>query len=1097
MATLDETNIFGLTPEQPEKKDDSLSRLGISESGYLNRLAQIQQMNLQGQTDMSEARSARGAEKKVLRDQYFSDLAEAAKDPTQEKRDTALESFFETPFMFQMGQYIPDPTGLPTDIAEAEYSGRKFKESREARGKGTEFYPGPLGFEDRPFYPDMTPEEAGLLLQQGLAMASIPPGIGGIAGIAQSMIGLPSKVLRSKSMDGQGGGGIGGLSKQEFNQQEIDTKARDGMFVSPLNKYLITTAPKNLKGQALLDHIKANQSKGGYKADEIRYTGVEEYIKENPEATTADAIDFISENKVRVQQNVYKDNVNSSEPELFQEPEFEPINPITGKDDSLEFAEGYYGGMKAGDEDYRIGTGAVRSHFMDLHADGTINDSQLDNVNDKITASEVRYSGIDNPEIPNQYLSDDELKLLSKNLSKTEYMSLAPNKIIRINDDVGQPSLGIYGNDVDGYKFFQQNRLIDTPKIKTEGEARIQMRQFMLDNSMIEGDLFQPIAGSAQFKTKYVLSKNQTLQFPGGENYEEIALVMHPEMNFKEMSPVGRGHYPKEKNLIGNMIKIDAKLADGSDTYHVLEFQSDPQQKGRKVGFDNEKDRNILQGEYSKAEKDLEQYYKDVFDLSDDEFNNLNFDSPETYANQMIENIRKRLDPTGVAKFDSPRIREFENKRMAATTDELVTEYPFGENYHELVIKNAIVNAVRDGKSSVSFPSAATILDRTGTKPAYIENLEVTRIAKPTKVDREIFDIKNIGREYDFNPEEIINHARQLRKEKRLSDAGREDYSTGIDLYEYTDETERMIIDAEAVQLEREMNRLGFELVDDEDVVLSPKLNAHYDRDDYGTSAYEASRDEALKDTQPLTLKAIQKGIPYSDFEEGLLYNKSTDEFTTIKNLFNDAQRKMVDQGNWVIKSTEKVKKGEKTIERPRLREYSSIDHIQSDYGSSVANAVKKATESGDIKQTWNSDLYGLVAGHTRPSSDNVIDIYKKTDFHNIEFGREVGGESFKTDYDKKVPKYLQKLQNEYGGKYELTELDAKTAVGEPRTLEAEKDIDYSDLEKKVLKTHVLRITPEMRDKVIKEGMASMYKGGIVNKVKSMDKPIQGNRREM
>jgi hypothetical protein len=45
MATLDETNIFGLTPDQPEKKDDSLSRLGISESGYLNRLAQMQQMN--------------------------------------------------------------------------------------------------------------------------------------------------------------------------------------------------------------------------------------------------------------------------------------------------------------------------------------------------------------------------------------------------------------------------------------------------------------------------------------------------------------------------------------------------------------------------------------------------------------------------------------------------------------------------------------------------------------------------------------------------------------------------------------------------------------------------------------------------------------------------------------------------------------------------------------------------------------------------------------------------------------------------------------------------------------------------------------------
>jgi len=1134
MATLDETNIFGIPPKQPEKKDDSLSRLGISESGYLNRLAQIQQMNLQGQTDMSEARSARGAEKKVLRDQYFSDLAEAAKDPTQEKRDTALESFFETPFMFQMGQYIPDPTGLPTDIAEAEYAGRKFRESREERGLGDAnfLYPDHMSpgvsFDggQRIMYEDLSAEEAALQLQRGLAIASIPPGVGGIASLASIPIvaarsafktpklgldiseapridyndrSFQAPTIQAKTMDGQGGGGggIGGLSKQEFTQQEIDTKARDGMFISPLNKYLITTAPKNLKGQAILDNIKSNQSKGGYKTDEIKITGIENFLKENPEATTADAIDFISENKVRVQQNVYKDNVNSSEPELFQEPELESINPITGKDDSLEFAEGYYKGMKDGDEDYRIGTGAVRSHFMDLHADGKINDSELDNVKDKITASEVRYSGIDNPELPNQYLSDDELQLLSKNLSITEYGSLAPNKIIRINDDVGHPSLGIYGNDVDGYKFFQNNSLIDTPRIQTEGEARIQMRQFMLDNSMIEGDLFQPIAGSAQFKNNYVLSKNQTLQFPGGENYEEIALVMHPEMNFKEMSPVGRGHYPKEKNLIGNMIKIDAKLADGSDTYHVLEFQSDPQQQGRKVGFDNEKSRKILQGEYSKAEKDLEQYYKDVFDLSDDEFNNLNFDSPETYSRQMIENIRKRLDPTGVARFDPPRIREFENARMAATTDDLVTEYPFGENYHELVIKNAIVNAVRDGKSSVSFPSAATILDRTGTKPAYIENLEVTRVAKPTKVDREIFDIKNIGRENDFRSEEILKHARQLRKEKRLSDAGREDYSTGIDLHEYTDSSERMIVDAEAFELEREMNRLGFELVDDEDVVLSPKLNAHYDRDDYGTSAYEASRSEAIKDTQPLTLKAIEKGIPFSDFEGGLLYNKSTDEFTTIKNLFNDAERKMVDQGNWVIKSTEKVKKGKKTIERPRIREFMSIDHVQIEYGSSVANAVKKATESGDIKQTWNSDFFGLVEGHSRPSSDNVIDIYKKTDFHNIEFGREVGGESFKTDYDKKVPKYLQKLQNEYGGKYELTELDAKTAAGKPTDGVTGKKRDYTDLEKKVLKTHVLRITPEMRDKVIKEGMASMYKGGIVNKVKSMDKPIQGNRREM
>jgi len=40
-------------------------------------------------------------------------------------------------------------------------------------------------------------------------------------------------------------------------------------------------------------------------------------------------------------------------------------------------------------------------------------------------------------------------------------------------------------------------------------------------------------------------------------------------------------------------------------------------------------------------------------------------------------------------------------------------------------------------------------------------------------------------------------------------------------------------------------------------------------------------------------------------------------------------------------------------------------------------------------------------------------------------------------------------------------------------------------------------ITPEMRKAILTEGVNVMYKGGIVNKVKSMDKPIQGNRREI
>ena len=324
MATLDETNIFGLTPNQPEKKDDSLSRLGISESGYLNRLAQIQNMRLAEQEGVAEVRSARGAEKKVLRDQYLADLSEAAKDPTQEKRDTALESFFETPFMFQMGQYIPDPTGLPTDIAEAEYSGRKFKESREARGKGTEFYPGPLGMGDRPYYPDMTPEEAGLKLQQGLAIGSIPPGIGGIAGIAQSMIGLPSKVLRSKTMDGQGGGS-GGIS-------EIPPKPKKDYagFVSSVEKAALGPV-KFGKGDDLIKYLES-KSREGVSQNELEYIDFDK-IRNNPDLTKEDVIKYIQDNRP----NIYRVKRSEDNPTYKGDADQNELNELPYNQEQSDF----------------------------------------------------------------------------------------------------------------------------------------------------------------------------------------------------------------------------------------------------------------------------------------------------------------------------------------------------------------------------------------------------------------------------------------------------------------------------------------------------------------------------------------------------------------------------------------------------------------------------------------------------------------------------------------------------------------------------------------------------------------------------------------
>jgi hypothetical protein len=638
MATLDETNIFGLTPEQPEKKDDSLSRLGISESGYLNRLAQIQQMNLQGQTDMSEARSARGAEKKVLRDQYFSDLAEAAKDPTQEKRDTALESFFETPFMFQMGQYIPDPTGLPTDIAEAEYSGRKFKESREARGKGTEFYPGPLGFEDRPFYPDMTPEEAGLLLQQGLAMASIPPGIGGIAGIAQSMIGLPSKVLRSKSMDGQGGGG-GGIS----NIQPQPTKDYAG-FVSSVERAAL--GPQRFgTGQDLIKYLEAGRK--GVSTKELEYIDFDQ-IRNNPDLTKEDVIAHIQTNRPKV----YRIERSEDNPTYQGDTSDHPLNELPYDQelsDDLNYEEtsywaDEYGGDLEKQSDFILNNPVLESNGFVVNSENIKNPTVLADLESFIGRNpeaysyadrtlikvnlpdggeplEIRASDIDSGDYNLVDLVDNMVKSKNATLEfptlKEDPFAIAQEAAeLRMSPDYGN-QFGVYesvgdntgysyritGSDDMGYQVYVDDAPVrgdlgtrggaDIAYFDDLADARARVQAEAYDNGdiresdnsidygsnanrMIDSLPSEVISGQATLRTRFGDEySDYRLPMGGAENYREFTLhIENPKTATRYDSSKGTKHFGGGDELLHYRV-TDRIDEDGKRVLFVEEIQSD------------------------------------------------------------------------------------------------------------------------------------------------------------------------------------------------------------------------------------------------------------------------------------------------------------------------------------------------------------------------------------------------------------------------------------------------------------------------------------------------------------------------------------------
>ena len=691
MATLDETNIFGLTPNQPEKKDDSLSRLGISESGYLNRLAQIQNMQkvAEGVKEKSEKKyglgiplSQRSIERSDLIKQYTSDLAEATKDPTQEKRDTALESFFETPFMFQMGQYIPDPTGLPTDIAEAEYSGRKFKESREARGKGTEFYPGPLGMGDRPYYPDMTPEEAGLKLQQGLAIGSIPPGIGGIAGIAQSIIGLPSKALRSKTMDGQGGGSSG------ISEIPPEPKKDYAGFVSSVEK--VALGPQKFgSGQDLINFIESPK-RSGISKKELEYIDFDQ-IRNNPDLTKEDVVKYIQDNRPniyrveRVSENpTYKGGANENELNAL------PYNEVRSNEinaEEIRYWTDEHGNEIKKQHDSLLNNPVLESNGFVINSDNiknptvladlesfvnglpeayTYTDRPLIKINypDNRTDIEVTASDIDGDDQYSFYqfrdVVEDGATLEFPTLKEDPFDIAEKAAIIRVSPDYGgqidaYESVGdsgtnyqIIGNDETGYQvIIDGERTDDYYNDLVDARGRIQSEAFdqgdilesadsfdnpYTDDQLIDIAPMDVITGEATLPTKFDYAYGGDYQLPmgGADNYREFTLhIANPKTATRYYDQLGTKHFGGGDELL-HYRTTDRIDEDGKKVLFVEEIQSDlhstasstRERANYEIGPDTKK----------QAVKELRDIFKDNKNLRvDDDGDIIKLDADSTY----------------------------------------------------------------------------------------------------------------------------------------------------------------------------------------------------------------------------------------------------------------------------------------------------------------------------------------------------------------------------------------------------------------------------------------------------------------------------------
>jgi len=575
----------------------------------------------------------------------------------------------------------------------AENSKRKFKESREARGKGTEFYPGPLGMGDRPYYPDMTPEEAGLKLQQGLAIGSIPPGIGGIAGIAQSMIGLPSKVLRSKTMDGQGGGS-GGIS-----EIPPEPKKDYAGFVSSVEKAALGPV-KFGTGDDLIKYLES-KSRSGISQKELEYIDFDK-IRNNPDLTKEDVIKYIQDNRP----NIYR----------VQRVEDNPTYRADESDNPLTF-------LPLNEEATRIANAEEQAYFRDEYAkeiadhnkiltnNSTLQNSNFvlnsENINDpsvfedvtkylfksepeayvNINPSVIKINYPDEYSIPpkldrqpaffnnNDFVVNPEaggftindLQEVVKDGAIIEFPALTRNaddiieeaSASRVSPDFGNEievyeSVGDYtgsgykilGNDNTGYQVLLDEELVETYDDLADARARVQDEAYNLGDITEGADTFDTgsnsdqlletapmdvVTGEATLPTRFGYQYGDyRLPMGGADNYREFTLhIANPKTATRYDSSQGVKHFGGGDELL-HYRTTDRIDEDGKKVLFVEEIQSDL----HSTASSTRERANYEIGPDTKkqAVKELKEIFKDNKNLRVDDYGDITkLDADSTY----------------------------------------------------------------------------------------------------------------------------------------------------------------------------------------------------------------------------------------------------------------------------------------------------------------------------------------------------------------------------------------------------------------------------------------------------------------------------------
>jgi hypothetical protein len=635
MATLDETNIFGLPLTRQYGLEPKPAPAPMSEQEQANRQEFESRIGSDNKFGLTYEGFLKAKEKKLVSDQRMQVAQALAEGDT----DKAYEGFTELPMVTdQFPAYMTPVLGNIIDEKErryfAEKAGRELKDPRDVELEM-------LMASDPRDVKQFTTQDPVSGAMSTLAGVSSLIGIGegptmlkaGIMGAFPSL----RKGMRSNTMDGQGGGG-GGIS----NIQPQPTKDYAG-FVSSVERAAL--GPQKFgTGQDLIKYLESTGRKG-VSTKELEYIDFDQ-IRNNPDLTKEDVIAHIQANRPKV----YRIERSEDNPTYQGDTSDHPLNELPYDQelsDDLNYEEtsywaDEYGGDLEKQSDFILNNPVLESNGFVVNSENIKNPTVLADLESFIGRSPEAYSYIDRPLIKINYPDDrigievtgsdledsssfsfDSFKEVVEDGATLEFPTLKEDPFdiaqeaaeLRMSPDFGGQyevyefvgdntsySYRITGNSDTGYQAYVDGEPVRGILGTTNGEvvyfddladarARVQAEAFdngdirESDNSidygsnanrMIDSLPSEVISGQATLRTRFGDEySDYRLPMGGAENYREFTLhIENPKTATRYDSSKGTKHFGGGDELL-HYRTTDRIDEDGKRVLFVEEIQSD------------------------------------------------------------------------------------------------------------------------------------------------------------------------------------------------------------------------------------------------------------------------------------------------------------------------------------------------------------------------------------------------------------------------------------------------------------------------------------------------------------------------------------------